>query len=394
MLLREDPSSAVADLLALAIQEDPLFSSALALKTWMTQSTISIEEKHQALSELAGLTFPLLTEEQLFIDAVKLQLSGDLKRAEDTYRLLLEVDDTNFMATRTILELCLARTTTDSCVQEHVQHARLRVKDFEANYHAALALLSNKGDTPQSTIYAERALSALKRPGSSSISPESIANTLSFPMISAWNRGDVNSALAHSRELRTTMNDYPLPVRHELQPRLVNFALMLGRVNESKMIGEAILDPDQQFEAVAGALFAAGDMSNLKLHLSADRRTSSSSIALFLSMTGLINADNASQVNSISDPQWAVIRAMMDSREALINSVNLWPTACPAIKARFCRHNGLRQGSATRSAGQAVGPKGRRLKRTSAVLCFLPRTGPLAAKHALRLCASGGAEIH
>jgi len=84
----------------------------------------------------------------------------------------------------------------------------------------------------------------------------------------------------------------------------------------------------------------------------------------------------------------------MRAREALINSVHLWPTACPAIKTRFCRHNGLSQKSATPSAGQAVGPEGRRQKHTSAVLCFWPRTGPLAAKHALHLCASGDAEIH
>ena len=96
---------------------------------------------------------------------------------------------------------------------------------------------------------------------------------------------------------------------------LAGFALMLGRIGESRTIGEMMMDPGQQFEATASALFAAGDMSGLKLHLSDDRRTNSASTTLFLTITGLISADDASQVDHLNNQQRAVIQAMMDTQK-------------------------------------------------------------------------------
>jgi hypothetical protein len=321
-LLNNDQPTAAYELLDLAVSADAEFVSAQALKAWAMRRSGSSQDDYLPIAKAAAeFQGPISPQERYFIEGSYRFFSGDLNRADATYRALLEVQSDHLFGAQAMLELCIQSKQSAECVDEKVRVAKLRPKHLESNLQAAWALASDAGSSPAATYFAERSLEILQESDEEFV-PSSVARALIFPVVAAWAGGDVQVAWQKSQSLRDNLPSLPIETQTVVIKHLAEFSLALGRINEAKKLLELLPDAGQRYELQAGIRFATGDKEGLRVHLGSGKVFKEQVTVLFMSMSGFSDEAMAlhSNYEGMSAAQGAVIRASVAIQHGRLNT--------------------------------------------------------------------------
>ena len=76
--------------------------------------------------------------------------------------------------------------------------------------------------------------------------PESVANILVAPFFSAWADGRVVDAFNESQSVRRQLPELPREIQEFLIPQLVDFSLLLGRLDDARNLAADLGDSDRR----------------------------------------------------------------------------------------------------------------------------------------------------
>jgi hypothetical protein len=309
-----DQPMVAEELLNLAVHTDPNFASARILQAWALKRQGASKATYVHISSEANDLIDQVTPpERYFIEGSYRYFSGDLIRADASYRALLEIKPDHLLGAHALLGLCLVAEPPGACVDQKVRLAKIRTDDFELNLQAAWSLAADAGSVELANYYADRSLE-IWRNGDKDFPPRSVARALIFPVFSAWSAGDIEGALWKSQQLVEVLPTLPIDARNILIEHLVEFSTMLGRTDEASVLLEKLSDPAKRHELRAGFLFASGDKGKLKSHFESGTEFNNGQVsALLMAISGLpdeaMELHNVLRARGMSNTKGAVIRA-------------------------------------------------------------------------------------
>jgi hypothetical protein len=126
--------------------------------------------------------------------------------------------------------------------------------------------------------------------------PESVANVLVAPIFSAWADGRVVEAFNESQSVRRQLPELPPEIQEHLAARLIDFSLLLGRLDDARSLAADLDDSDRRNALQATIAFAAGDKTRIRDVLEAGIVIEESAVArsnVFLAMAAMRSGDIA-----------------------------------------------------------------------------------------------------
>lgn len=285
-LLDRGESSAAAELLQVAVGEDPVFASAYAQLSRAARMQGADESHCLSLAKTAlDLSDSVSDRERLFIRGNYYRLSGDLREARSAYAALLTLDPDHYWGIRDAAEICDRLDTPETCLPYVVRIADMRPSDARANYEAARSQARIATDPARGDVYIERARDALTDE-STLRDPETAALVRLFPIQKKWIDGDIEGLMQEETRITTSFDSWQPAVRDRVAEKMGRLLLSMGRGEEADGWLRRISDPSVRHEMLGWSLFARGDMPGLAEHLGRGTSYREPFTAVLLSATG------------------------------------------------------------------------------------------------------------
>jgi ATP/maltotriose-dependent transcriptional regulator MalT len=133
---------------------------------------------------------------------------------------------------------------------------------------------------------------------------ESVANILVAPIFSAWADGRVVEAFNESQRVRRQLPKLPPEIQEHLAARLIDFSLLLGRLDDARNLAADLDDSDRRNALQATIAFAAGDKTRIREVLEAGIAIEESAVArsnVLLAMAAMRSGDIAAAKTRFRD---------------------------------------------------------------------------------------------
>ncbi len=314
--LRRDETGAALRLLELAVEQDPAFASARTLLGWaLWRDGARPDAVLPVFEEATKHSDGLIPAERYFVDGSYRHALGDHALAVANYNALFEIDPGHEPAAVAALTLCTANGGDADCLAEHRRVAELRPAHFDSNARAAWALAASGDASGDARKYAKRAL-ALYREQPQGHATETAGRMLLYPVLAAWQDGDMALAMEECRRLRAELPELPADVREFVAERLGGIALAMGRPVEAGEMFDQLTDPQRRHELKARVLFASGEKEAWGQHLSRAARLDDPFTVVLLAMAGrpaeARRAFEGLERDALSPAQLAVLEAALD----------------------------------------------------------------------------------
>ncbi|HKW63213.1 MAG TPA: winged helix-turn-helix domain-containing protein [Candidatus Acidoferrum sp.] len=206
-LMREDKQAPAAELLRLALDDDPNFASAHLLLGFTYANGGSEGKARPEFQRALELTGTTPDRERLFIQASYFHLQKETQRAIETYEALLRLYPDHFWAANNLNALYEETGRWDDRLKLSVRFADLRPDDEDAMRGAACAAYVTKNlEAAMPYIQRVRALAAADPKG-----PFTDTAVEMLPVIDSWSQGDVTRARSQFMQLEKSNKDFYYP---------------------------------------------------------------------------------------------------------------------------------------------------------------------------------------
>ena len=130
-------------------------------------------------------------------------------------------------------------------------------------------------------------------------SPQIVAQALVRPVFSMWAAGQVQGAYRESQSIRQKLPDLPREVQGAVIDHLIEFSLILGRIDDAKTLLVDLDESGTKRDSEARIAFAAGDMDRVRDVLKASRveQSTSAQAEVFIAMAAM-QAGNMAEAKS------------------------------------------------------------------------------------------------
>lgn len=321
LFLGDDPEVA-EELSDSAIRLDRAFAAAYALNAWAQSKTGAVPESFLPVARAAvEAADSASASERSFVTGVYHLLSGNTNHAETSFRALIELVPDSVLAAQGLIESCRQAYENRSCAAHLQLSARLRPQHFDTNIEAAIALAQEQ--TGDATFFAERAMAIVRENPSAELAERAYLAYL-FPLAVSWSEGNPDAVLGHADRLRNELSSVPDQSRDILIVGVVHIMSALGRIDDANE-WLALVDDSVTRRAIrAELLFAAAQISELRTHLAAVKRSRESLLPFLAVVSGLEGESPDTRYVAfdgiLSNRQQAVLKGVVAFRQGRIDA--------------------------------------------------------------------------